>query len=398
MKLKQSQFLNLNLYQKMEHSNNQEAQEAKEKKAKEQEVEETISNDDFNWEDDENKNGEFFGTEKIKKSKAEEIAEEEEEIEIEEEETETKENKEKKKEEPKEKLEDKTKKKEETATLTLAETLVDEGLLENVELPKKKNITTKELVDLIEKDTQIKIDKGLIELFEGLDEKGAAYLKFIKDGGKTEDFIDTFVNNAIPDIDIEDKQTHKDVILLYATTIEGLDDEDADAKYESLKEAGTTEKYAKKYYSKLKEVEKEEQSELLEKTQKKTAKEARERIAFGETLNDSLSKDEILGVPLTPKDKRVLKDVITKATHVLDGKKVTKFQHGLNKVLKSPEKLIVLAKLIEEDFNFDFIEAKAKTKIAGKVKKDLENAKEGKNLRTVTGAGGRKSLADFFPE
>lgn len=436
MKLKQSQFLNLNLYQKMANEASTQATTL------DQTQTDDSSLDQFDWdnEGDAKKSEEFLsGTtsqaKPAKKTKVEEIAEKDDDIEIEgeddkdknkggwddedkdkddgneevDEEDEDEKDKDKK---DKDKPKDKTKlepvkpskdKPTEDSTdnfLTFAETLKEEGVFEHLELPKgKKKISAEELVELVQKEKELSVDAGLKEMFEGLDEDGVAYIKFIKNGGKTADFVSTFVDNSLPDINIEDKKTHKDVILLYLTSISGLDDEDAEAQYDTLKENNTTEKYAKRYYSKLQEIDTDNKTKLVEGQERKARKEAKERVEFANSLDSTLSESEVLGVPLTEKDKRVLKDVISKPSKVLDGKKVTTLQYKLNEAFKDPKKLVVLAKLLNEDFKFDFIEAKAKTKNANKIRTGLERMKEqGKDTRSSGNSMSKKSLADFFPD
>ena len=153
----------------------------------------------FNWDNVDPTGGPQFTDDKPKgKSKVEEIVEEEEEVEetdVEEEETEDeneeeeveveeeeKKPDEKKKPEPKKKVdttvEAATEDKEETYSI-LAEELKEEGILKYVELPKKKKLSHSELLELVGKDTDLAVEAGLKEMFEGLDETGAEFLKYI---------------------------------------------------------------------------------------------------------------------------------------------------------------------------------------------------------------------------
>ena len=106
------------------------------------------------------------------------------------------------------------------------------------------------------------------------------------------------------------------------------------------------------------------------------------------------SKKEILGVPLTKEDKTERLNSIMKT---LPNEKVSNFMKKLNEAVKNPEKIILLDKILNNDFKFDWIKVKEKSKIANETKQKLASLKSGnKDLKNVNSTNRKKSLADYF--
>jgi hypothetical protein len=272
--------------------------------------------------------------------------------------------------------------------------LVEEGVVDE-KLTKDKEISPENFLEIVTQQTEINVNKKIDELFEGLDEDGKRYLQFIKDGGKTSDFLQTLNDNSIPDIDIEDESEHENVIIYYKVQVEGLTEEEAKEEYEILKEGNKAAKRAKIYYQKLKENETKEKDNLIKKQAEIKKQQEENAKKFVSDLKTVLSsKKEILGVPLSEEDKTKRLNSIMK---VLPNEKISNFQKRLNEAVKNPEKLILLDKILDKDFNFDWIKVKEKTKVASTARQQLTNLKKGnKDLKNINTTNSKKSLADYF--
>lgn len=282
----------------------------------------------------------------------------------------------------------------------LVDELKENGNLEFVDIPKKKTLSRKEFFDLQSKNDDARLDANLKEMFEGLDETAISFVKFIKDGGKTEDFISTFVNDTIPELNIDDPKLHDDFLEYYYTQIDGQTTEEAKETIETLDEAADKtkkERTAKRLYKKVKEIEAERKQQLLENTAKQQKKAIKEAQEFAIKLKSVTDSGEVLGVPLNGDDKKTLGDYITKPTKTLNGRKVPQWQYDLNEALKDEKKLVVLAKLLKSKFDLGFIKTKAKTETSNQVRRSLENLQKGGKGTQSVATSTRKSLADYFP-
>ena len=279
----------------------------------------------------------------------------------------------------------------------LANDLVEDGLIQYAKVPKKDKLTTEELVIVVNEEVEGRVDAGLKEMFEGLDEKATSFLKFLKDGGKTEDFIDTFVTNVVPDdLDLSKEKGQKDFLAFYLEEYEKLDEEEVKDRIEYLKEKGKLESEATKRYARVKEDQEQAKVDLLKKQEAKSKKEEKERQDFSKELTTTFNKKEIKGISLTDKDSKTLPDYITKAVHKSGNLKITKLQKRLQEALNNPEELVLLAKICESDFDFGFAKIKGQTEATKKLRKNLENMKQGGKDPKSLGSKNR-SLADFFP-
>lgn len=278
--------------------------------------------------------------------------------------------------------------------------LKEEGLLE-VEMPKntKKGVSRKEFFEKIAENDDKKLDNTIKELFSNLDERGAAFIKFIKEGGKTEDFLDTFVNDSIPELDPNDPKTHDSILMYYYKEVDGQSEEEAKESIELLTESADKNKKAKtaiRVYNKMKTADDEKKAELLEATTRKNKKAEKQASEFAVKLRETTSLEDVLGVPLTKEDNKILPDYITKPAKTKDGQKLTGFQYDLSEILKDEKKLVALAKIIKNGLNLDFIKKQAVNTVAKNTRRSLETlAKDGKGVRT-TGTAGKRSLADYF--
>lgn len=271
-----------------------------------------------------------------------------------------------------------------------AEDLVERGILRNIEL-EDSDIDEDKLFELQEKDYEIEVTNRLKSFAEDLDEDGKAFLEFKLNGGKTEDFLDSYLNGGIPSGEISDEQ-YQEKLIEYQLKKEGWDQEEINDRIEFLTEKGTKEAVASKY---LKIIEKEKKALLDQKKasldQKKAEVEAKE-LKFKTNLESVLQEGvKYNGITIDPTDKALLKFMTDKTYKVEGGPTISGWQKKLGEVLKDPKKALVLGKVLMTDFDFSTVEKQAAQKERNKYRSKISAQLGKKELGSSP-----RSLADLF--
>ena len=364
---------------------------------KKEKTEETQNLTDFQWDDE----IEFFGV-KVDKADVEDIKEEEKKTpedktdeksdkdkKSEEEDKDKKSEKETETEETKffEKTEDKEEPEEETEFFTtLAGELKENGVFQNVEIPEDEVIDQEKFIELQDTEVNARVEEALEGFMEELDDDGKAFLKFKKEGGKTEDFFKVVEKkSSLPTGDIEDESYQKKLVEYYSKVYEGLED------------GGKLKRYAERYETKLKKAVEAEEKEAIKRQEQLRKQQEETDKKFVETLKSTLEEtDKIKDFPITKKDKKDLVNYLTKpAVKVGKNRFLTGFQADMQEVTKDYEKLILLAKIIKDDFDISDIEREVTTKKVKDLKDKLERNKKNPKIKG-SGSSTKKSLSDYF--
>jgi len=281
---------------------------------------------------------------------------------------------------------------------SIASKMKESGILQNLEIEEGEEITEDKFIDLQDKEIEARVDEALEGFLEELDDDGAAFLKFKKEGGTTSDFFNTYKGNTgRPSGDLDDPIYQEKVSRYYYKNIENLDSEDLDDRIEWLKDSGKLEKYAEKHDSQLTKSEKQTKEDLQEQA-KVNAKALEDKKAeFVNSVRETLEEtDEIDNFKFTPTEKKSLHAFITKpSVKVGKNQYVTGFQSKLQTALKDKSKMLVLAKLLANDFDIsDTVVAKTTQKTT-EARKNLQRKKTVKPVTTGKTVK-RRSLADHF--
>lgn len=280
----------------------------------------------------------------------------------------------------------------------LTQKLKQKGIFQNVEIPEDEEVEEDKFFEYHDKEIEARVDEALEDWSEQLDEDGKAFIKFKKEGGKTEDFLKTY-REAIerPSGDLKDESYQEKLSRYYYKKVEGLDPEDIDDRIQWLKDSGKLEKYAEKHDEKITEMEASSKQNLVEK-QKEQARLAEEaKTKFVDAVRTALEEtDEVGKFKFTPKLKKELLPFITKPT-VKVGKNqyITGVQDKLKTALRDPSKMLILAKLLYNDFDVSDIEATTTTQQTRQIKGDLQR-KEHVKVTSSGQIGKKRSLADYF--
>ena len=279
----------------------------------------------------------------------------------------------------------------------LAAEMKEQGIFSSVEIPEGE-LTQEQFVELQETEVENRVQETFEGFFEEMDDDGKAFLKFKKQGGKTSEFLKTLKNvSDYPSGDIEEESFQTRALKYYYKNIENLDDDDIDDKLEWLEEGGKKEKYAKRYYKKIRDIEKAEKAAIIRKTEDESRSADEKAETFKATLKGKLDEIEtIKDFSLAKKEKGELLNYITKpSVKVGKNKYITEFQKGLKDISNNYEGLILLAKLLKSDFDMSSLKVKTETKQVRELKNNLQRTR--KEVKpTNSGSSGNKQLSDFF--
>ena len=274
------------------------------------------------------------------------------------------------------------------------------GLFKNIELEEEiEDLDEDTFKDLLQQDYEEEVNARIQQwATQELDEEAQAFIKFKKNGGRTEDFIKTLSSNTIDlngDIEDEDFQNN---IIRNQLKAEGWDREEIEDRLEYLSKIDKKQTTAEKYFGKLKEKADKEARKLVEKQESFKKQQEQAKLDFKNAVKETLSTtQEVKGFKITSKDKINLFNFITKEDQEVSGRSVTGFQKAITEAVQDPNKMILLAKLLATDFDMSDLEKKAKITETKRIKETLESRK---GLRPNASRGsqltGGKSLADLF--
>ena len=250
--------------------------------------------------------------------------------------------------------------------------LKDKGFYQNVELEEGQELTAEDLLDLQEQEITERISEWGKS---NIGETGAEFLKYLRSGGDPSNFLKMQASlGGLPEGDISDERYQENVIR-YTLAGEDWDAEEIEDRVAMLKENGKLEKVALKYDTKVREERARAQEELVneQKEQEKVRKE-NFRQYKNSLLEVAKTKSEINGFRITPAKANKLVENITKASVTTEtGQTLSKFQNDLNQSLKDPEKVLLLAMLVDNNFDFSQIQKQAENKTAKEVKRNIQN-------------------------
>ncbi len=296
--------------------------------------------------------------------------------------------------------EDKTKK-ESTTDNTFYEDvykdLKEAGIFKHVELEDGEELDADRLYELQQEEIEAEITSRLDAwASQELDEDAKAFIKFKIQGGDTSEFFKTYQSTSEITLgDIEDED-YQDSLIRYQLQKEGWDKDEIEDRLEFLTESNKKSKFAERYHDRLiKEQEKEKQA-LVKQAEEQKIRTKQQEEQFRSSIKDTLDANkEINGIKFTDKDKNNLINFLTKKEKLEDGRVITGFQKKLSESFNDPKKIALLAKILNDDFDFSSFEKSAITKKTKEIKRNIEQ----RQSMRPTGSGsssGANSLASLF--
>ena len=275
--------------------------------------------------------------------------------------------------------------------------LKEAGIFKHVELEDGEELDADRLYELQQEEIEAEVTSRLDAwASQELDEDAKAFIKFKIQGGDTSEFFKTYQNTSEITLgDIEDED-YQDNLIRYQLQKEGWDKDEIEDRLEFLTESNKKSKFAERYHDRLiKEQEKEKQA-LVKQAEEQKIRAKQQEEQFRASIKDTLDTNkEINGIKFTDKDKNNLINFLTKKEKLEDGRVITGFQKKLSESFNDPKKIALLAKILNDDFDFSSFEKSAITKKTKEIKRNIEQ----RQSMRPTGSGsssGANSLASLF--
>ena len=229
--------------------------------------------------------------------------------------------------------------------------------------------------DLLAERIEQSIEKRFEESIKGLPGELKNIIKFVSNGGNFYDIISNYASNENldPDVDMTD-EVNQERVLRAILEEEGKDDELIDSQIEFYKDSGKLENIANKYFDKWKENREKEVEAQVEQQRLAKQQAAQNQKVFKKELTTFISESEnVKGLSINKKDVEELPDYISNTTVKLqDGRQITPFYRDLFEAFKDKEKVVILAKLVKNGFDFGDIKKEVSTKQAREIKNELQ--------------------------
>ena len=278
--------------------------------------------------------------------------------------------------------------------------LKDYGILKNVELEEVGNLTAADLEQIYEKDYELEVQKRIKEWSASQDKDFQDFINFKLNGGNSRDFINHISNdeNYLPEGNIEDERFQDEIIRFQLAYREGWDDEEVEERLEQLTNNGKKAYTASKYYQRIEQERQLDRERLLEEQERKKYQALQQENEFKNNVSQVLqTSSDINGYKIANKEKQGIYDFITKRNiKVSDTQAVTGFQKKLAETLQDNRKVVLLAKMLMNDFNFKDFEKQVETKVTKQVKSNLENRSGLKSNSSSGSSTNRLNLSSIF--
>lgn len=275
--------------------------------------------------------------------------------------------------------------------------LKEAGIFKHIELEDGEELDADRFYELQQEEYETEVQKRLEAwATQELDDDARAFIKFKTQGGDTSEFFKTYQNTSEITLgDIEDED-YQDNLIRYQLQKEGWDKDEIEDRLEFLTESNKKSKFAERYHDRLiKEQEKEKQA-LVKQAEEQKIRAKQQEEQFRVSIKDTLDTNkEINGIKFTDKDKNNLINFLTKKEKLEDGRAITGFQRKLSESFSDPKKIALLAKILNDDFDFSSFEKSAITKKTKEIKRNIEQ----RQSMRPSGSGsssGANNLASLF--
>lgn len=261
-----------------------------------------------------------------------------------------------------------------------------------------EGVSDKDIPDLLDREVEARVEETMETFFGEMDDDAVAFLKFKQSGGNTAEFFKAYAQyNATPTGTIDD-ESYQEQIVRHGLANEGKDSEEIDDYVEHLKETAKLKKHAEKYEVRINKANEIEKQKILKQQEATDKKNREQRNVLSENLKTKLEEVDSIGdFTFNKKDKRTLHTYMTKArVRVGKNEYVTQMQSDLSKAFQDPEKILIIAKLLSNDFDVSDIKRDTETKVTRKTKDKIERKSNKMQGSSSTVKKGRKALYEYF--
>lgn len=255
---------------------------------------------------------------------------------------------------------------------------------------------------LIEDAFDDSVEQRLEQTIASLPDAVKNLVKFAAKGGDVDEYLanvsKTSSQGVTKNLDMT-KEANQEKFMRYKLAQEGNDEEYIEFQIEAMKDSGKLETLSSKAFGTWKKTQDSKDEELVNAQKERVEAAKKTALTFKRDITKHVSEvKDINGLKFSRQDARELPDYITNATEEVNGKQTTPFYKELSEALKDKDKVLVMAKLLKSNFSFKDIEKAAATRVASKVKSDIQRQQQNNNELGSTAGGGSqaKRLADYF--
>lgn len=227
-------------------------------------------------------------------------------------------------------------------------------------------------------------DSVLEEALQGLDTKEKTALEFILNGGTVDELTEKF---SIPRFDLTNDKGAIDFLRYYHKQ-EGLTEEEVAEKIDFYESRDNAKLYAEKYHTKWKASQQDEKLGDLKKPKQTAEDQRRKREQWkAAVLSATKQVDEYAGYKFdVNRKKALLNDLTINSVKTEDGQYTSPFIDNFFKVYRGgdPNKLMLIAEILREDFKPDVLIEKAETKGTKEVKTKLQKLAQSRTPQGTT--------------
>lgn len=277
--------------------------------------------------------------------------------------------------------------------------LKEYGVLKHVTIEDGVSLDAEKLAELYEEDYEEEIKSRLNNwATKELDEDAQAFIKFKRAGGKTQDFLNLYSknNSSYPQGDINDED-FQDEIIRYQLRQDEWDIDEIEDRLETLTNNGKKGAISKKYYERLEAQISKERDELVHRQEQAKRDAIIQEQSFKEGIKEVLdTNQEINGFKINNKEKTQLLSFLTsRSIKIGEDRAITGFQKKLAETFQDTNKLVLLAKLLSNDFDMSDFKKSVVTQETKRIKSNLENRK-GLTNSSFGSSTTSVSLSDIF--
>lgn len=214
------------------------------------------------------------------------------------------------------------------------------------------------------------------DMFGRVPDEGRLLLNYFLSGGTDiEKYQDTVKFNDYKALDPANEDHQKSLVEKFLRETTQFSKDEISDYIEDLEINNKLSVKAKEAFDKLDNISDQRHKALLAEGEKQKQEEvARVQKSISELSDTIKANKNIFGIPFSDSDAKLVVDSFFKPIKMQDGSIATSYEMKYFKAMQDPKKAAILAKIIENDFDFSFIGRKQTTDATKNFKKQLSDA------------------------
>lgn len=253
-----------------------------------------------------------------------------------------------------------------------------EGLFKHVEIEEGEVLNVTSFYELQQQEIESELEERINDWASALDDDAKQFIKFKRDGGNTADFFNFHSKNKEFDLegDIYDED-YQDYIIRTKLRKDDWEDDLIEDNLRSLSDSGQKQRQAEKFLNKFQKEEETNKEKLFKELEQRKVYEKQQEQAFNNNLKSIIKEtNEINGFKFETREKEDIYNFLVVPKHKTSPTtSITDFQKALHEALNDTNKVLILTKLLRNNFNFADLEKSIKTNKVKEIKSHLEQRK-----------------------